>query len=157
MLIGGFWHGSDWRFVFWGLAHGLALIIHKIWTKYIRLNPSNKLYSFVGIVVTFHFVSFCWIFFRSSSFSSAFDSLKLIFTNTKFQEFYNFSVARPEIAYLILLSMLIVFTPHKYKKYIYDKIMYLPTYIWIFLIILVLQLIIQFKDNLVQPFIYFQF
>jgi D-alanyl-lipoteichoic acid acyltransferase DltB (MBOAT superfamily) len=157
MLIGGFWHGSDWRFVFWGLAHGLALIIHKIWTKYIRLNPSNKLYSFVGIVVTFHFVSFCWIFFRSSSFSSAFDSLKLIFTNTKFQELYNFSIARPEIAYLILLSMLIVFTPHKYKKYIYDKIMYLPTYIWIFLIILVLQLIIQFKDNLVQPFIYFQF
>lgn len=157
MLIGGFWHGSDWRFVFWGFAHGLALIIHKIWTKYIRLNPSNKLYSFLGIVVTFHFVSFCWIFFRSCSFSSAFDSLKLIFTNTKFQEFYNFSVARPEIAYLILLSMLIVFTPHKYKKYIYDKIMYLPTYIWIFLIILVLQLIIQFKDNLVQPFIYFQF
>ena len=157
MLIGGFWHGSDWRFVFWGLSHGLALIIHKIWTKYIKLNPSNKLYSFVGIVVTFHFVSFCWIFFRATSFSSAFNSLKLIFTSTKFQEFYNFAVARPEITYLLLFSSLIVFTPYKFKKYIFDKIMFLPTYTWIVLVILILQLIVQFKDNLVQPFIYFQF
>ena len=33
MLIGGFWHGADWRFLSWGLAHGLALIIHKAWSK----------------------------------------------------------------------------------------------------------------------------
>ncbi len=157
MLIGGFWHGSDWRFVFWGLAHGLALIFHKIWTKYIKLNPTNKLYSFVGIVVTFHFVSICWIFFRSTSFESAFSSIKLICTTTKFQEFYNFAITRPEIIYLLLASVFIVFTPHKYKKFLFDKIMCLPTFIWIFLILVTLQLIIQFKDNLVQPFIYFQF
>lgn len=157
MLIGGFWHGADWRFVFWGCAHGVALILHKIWTSHVKINPKNLFFSFFGIILTFNFVSVCWIFFRSSSFDVAFRSIELIFTKINFLEVYNFTLARPEITILILISMLIVFTPLKVKTYLIEKCYKLPAVSYIILITITLQLIIQFKDQLVQPFIYFQF
>lgn len=30
---GGLWHGAGWTFVFWGFLHGMALIIHRVWTN----------------------------------------------------------------------------------------------------------------------------
>jgi D-alanyl-lipoteichoic acid acyltransferase DltB (MBOAT superfamily) len=45
MLIGGFWHGADWKFVFWGGMHGIGLVVHKIYLTFIlefRKNNSDK-------------------------------------------------------------------------------------------------------------------
>ncbi len=157
MLIGGFWHGSDWRFIFWGLAHGLALIVHKLWTSYVKFDKSNNLISFIGIILTFHFVSICWIFFRSTSFDSAFQSIYLIFTNLNVSEVFGFISVRPEIIFLTIISFIIVFIPTKAKMYLFNKILLLPTFTWFIWILITLQIIIQFKDEIVQPFIYFQF
>jgi D-alanyl-lipoteichoic acid acyltransferase DltB (MBOAT superfamily) len=157
MLIGGLWHGSEWRFILWGLAHGLALVVHKIWSSYVKINESNKLFSLIGVFITFNFVSLCWIFFRSVSFETAFQSLNLIFTKLNLSEIIAFSVERKEVIILIFISMLIVFTPLKLKQFIYSKIFLLPTFTWFIWILLALQIIIQFKDEIVQPFIYFQF
>jgi D-alanyl-lipoteichoic acid acyltransferase DltB (MBOAT superfamily) len=33
-LIGGFWHGAGWGFVFWGAMHGVGLTIHRVWSNY---------------------------------------------------------------------------------------------------------------------------
>ncbi len=32
-LLGGIWHGAGWTFVVWGAMHGLALMIHRGWSK----------------------------------------------------------------------------------------------------------------------------
>ena len=32
MVLGGFWHGASWTFVFWGFFHGLLLAVHRGWT-----------------------------------------------------------------------------------------------------------------------------
>jgi alginate O-acetyltransferase complex protein AlgI len=156
MLIGGFWHGADWRFVFWGAAHGLALILHKLWLQ--RFPESTKTYvKLLGVIVTFHFVGICWIFFRASSFDHAFISLQSIFTQTTLSDFSSFWVARPEVIGLLLASSVIVFTPSETKHKIYGTIQRLPSWVWLFVFLIVVQIIIQFKDNVVQPFIYFQF
>ena len=55
MLIGGFWHGASWKFVFWGAAHGLALGFHKLIKDKI---PDHWLLSALGWLATFLFVSF---------------------------------------------------------------------------------------------------
>lgn len=74
MLIGGLWHGSAWNFVIWGALHGAALCVHKIWMK---LRGHDKHYkgtpvgNTVSGIITFLFVSFCWIFFRAETFSVA--------------------------------------------------------------------------------------
>ena len=156
MLVGGFWHGADWRFVFWGLAHGLALALHKLYTQYI---PSKKylLTRILGIIITFHFVGFCWILFRATSFDVAFLSIQKIVTNTNWFDFQGFWFSRPEIIYLLIISALIVFTPGQLKNKIYRKSEKVPAYAWIFIVLISLQLIIQFGDDVVQPFIYFQF
>jgi D-alanyl-lipoteichoic acid acyltransferase DltB (MBOAT superfamily) len=156
MLVGGFWHGADWRFVFWGLAHGLALAVHKLYTQYI---PSKKylLTRILGIIITFHFVGFCWIFFRATSFDIAFLCIQKIVTNTNWFDFQGFWFSRPEIIYLLIISALIVFTPGQLKNKIYRKSEKVPAYAWIFIVLISLQLIIQFRDDVVQPFIYFQF
>ena len=76
MLIGGLWHGASWTFVVWGAFHGIALCIHKVWMK---LSGHDKKYqgtpvgNFFSIIITYVFVSFCWIFFRAESFKIAKD------------------------------------------------------------------------------------
>ncbi len=156
MLVGGFWHGADWRFVFWGLAHGLALAGHKLYSKYVPSN--NSIWSrILGTIITFHFVGFCWIFFRANSFDSAFLSIQKIFTNTNWIDFQGFWLSRPEIIYLLIASCLIVFTPSGFKNKLITKSERIPAFFWIFIVIISLQLIIQFRDEVVQPFIYFQF
>jgi len=32
-IIGGLWHGAGWTFVFWGFLHGIALVVHRVWSK----------------------------------------------------------------------------------------------------------------------------
>ncbi len=156
MLIGGFWHGSDWRFVFWGLAHGLALIFHKLFTKYFKIKDSWHT-RLVGMIVTFNFVAICWVFFRATSFNNAFLSLYKIFTNTSLKDFYGFWISRPEILFFLILAAVISFFPGKIKEVFFNKTKILPSILWLLIVLISLQLIIQFKDDVVQPFIYFQF
>ena len=64
---------------------------------------------------------------------------------------------RPALIALLIISGGIVFMPSKVKKYINDKALQLPAISWVFLFLIVLQLIIQFKIQFAQPFIYLQF
>ena len=157
MLIGGFWHGADWRFVFWGFAHGLALAFHKAFSHFFP-NKSNSYFSRVwGIILTFHFVAFCWIFFRALSFQSAYTSINQIFTNFNFKDFGGFWISRSETGFMLIFAAFIAFLSPTLKDNLYRKIQTLPSFTWIIWVFLVLQIIIQFKDDVVQPFIYFQF
>lgn len=70
MLLGGLWHGAAWTYVIWGGLHGIALAFNKIWS--LKVSPLNNTFTkIVSVVVTFHFVTLCWIFFRAESFSKA--------------------------------------------------------------------------------------
>ena len=157
MFLGALWHGMDKRFIILGLIHGVALVLHKIWRKYVHVQPKSKLFSVIAILITFHFVSFGWFFLRASSFDYAVQSLTLLFTKTNLLELFSFSMERPALIALLIISGGIVFMPSKVKKYINDKALELPAISWVFLFLIVLQLIIQFKIQFAQPFIYLQF
>ena len=62
-LICGLWHGSTINFVYWGLWHGVGLSVHKIWTR----KSNYRLPDYVGMPLTFLFVSMGWVFFTYSS------------------------------------------------------------------------------------------
>jgi hypothetical protein len=57
----------------------------------------------------------------------------------------------------LLFAALVAFFSPKWKDTFYQKIQTLPSFTWIIWVLLTLQIIVQFKDDLVQPFIYFQF
>jgi len=78
-LVSGFWHGANWTFVIWGALHGFYLVF-SIWTVRLRASASDlfqlsrfpRLHEAMKMVVTFHLVTFAWIFFRANSVSDAF-------------------------------------------------------------------------------------
>ena len=73
-VIGGLWHGAGWTFVFWGFLHGLALIIHRVWT-----NLGFKMNTILAWFITFNFVNIAWIFFRAKEWDDAIKVLKGMF------------------------------------------------------------------------------
>ncbi|MGG7447689.1 MBOAT family O-acyltransferase [Kosakonia oryzendophytica] len=65
-LLGGLWHGANWMFIIWGLLHGLALIIHRIWGK-LRVSIPDP----IAWLITFNFINVTWVFFRARDLDSA--------------------------------------------------------------------------------------
>lgn len=154
MLVGGFWHGASWKFVFWGFAHGIALGIHKLIKNHL---PDHLLMKGIGWLSTFVFVSFCWIFFRANDFSSALEIIERIIQQTQWVDFKGFWYSRFELSLLIVAVFVIILIPLNWKKWSIERLYYIPSLFWIFFLLIALQLIIQFRDEVVQPFIYFQF
>lgn len=102
MLLGGLWHGANWTFVVWGALHGLYLWIEKAFRDMKKMKsssvfPSEKgkvegyfppeknhpknLSNFVLAMGTFFLVNVTWVFFRSSTFTSAWRILHSMFIN----------------------------------------------------------------------------
>lgn len=73
-VIGGIWHGAGWTFIFWGILHGIALIIHRIWSK---LN--FKIWTWLSWIITFNFVNIAWVFFRAEEWDDAVKILSSMF------------------------------------------------------------------------------
>ena len=65
-IIGGFWHGAGWTFIFWGFLHGLALSIHRLWQ-----NLGFKMWTWLAWLITFNFVNIAWVFFRAKEWDDA--------------------------------------------------------------------------------------
>jgi alginate O-acetyltransferase complex protein AlgJ len=60
MTIAGAWHGSGWVFLVFGLIHGVGLALRLAWKASKRKMPDGP-----GTALTFLFVTFAFIFFRS--------------------------------------------------------------------------------------------
>lgn len=76
-LISGLWHGAGWTFVFWGFLHGVAIVIHRIWS-----NLGFKMHKLTAIFITFNFVNIAWVFFRANNFKDALNVLRAMFDLT---------------------------------------------------------------------------
>lgn len=81
--VSGLWHGANWTFVLWGLAHGFLYIFESVYIlngKIISQFTSTftkKLITQFFILKNFVLVSLIWILFRADSLYKA----KLIFQN----------------------------------------------------------------------------
>jgi alginate O-acetyltransferase complex protein AlgI len=75
-LLGGLWHGAQWRFVMWGALHGGYLMTERLLAPILsRANPTNRAWSILGRLASgflvFHLICLSWVFFRSESFADA--------------------------------------------------------------------------------------
>ncbi len=70
-LVGGFWHGAGWTFVFWGFLHGAALIVHRVWTQ-----AGFVMNKYLAWFITFNFINVTWVFFRAENINQAVEVLK---------------------------------------------------------------------------------
>jgi len=75
MLVSGLWHGASLNFIIWGALHGVGLAIYKLFDQ---LLPGFARLPGAGLLarlLTFHYVAFAWIFFRSPTLDSALEML----------------------------------------------------------------------------------
>ena len=160
MFLGGLWHGASWNFVVWGLFHGIALAAHKFWmtlTGRKKGEESHGIRRFFGILITFHFVCFCWIFFRNADFSTSLDMIKQICTTFRPQLFPQLIAGYWEVFALMALGFFLHFCPDRWENACCKTVIRLPLMGKAVLMLALIYLVIQMKSTEIQPFIYFQF
>jgi alginate O-acetyltransferase complex protein AlgI len=156
MLLGGLWHGASFNFIVWGGMHGLALAFDKMRMAIFKPSPS-KILKLLGVVLTFHFVCFCWIFFKAASFDDAGIIIKQIFTNFNGAAWKPLLEAYGLVFGIMLFGYIIHFVPKAYE-YLSVKILSNISIVGRIAILLIFMwIIIQVKQaDQVMP-IYLQF
>ncbi len=156
MLLGGLWHGASWNFVFWGFLHGVALALDKLFRTVVNV-PKTFLMRALGVLLTFHFVCFCWIFFRAQDFATATEMLSRIFQNFEGTIVLQWMRGYALVFALIVFGYLTHFIPAKWNSKTEIILSRAPIIAQSLALVFVIWMVIQVKSAEIQPFIYFQF
>jgi len=120
MILGGLWHGASWTFVFWGGLHGAYLCVNHAWVivkkQFGMSEQSGQLFKMFSKLITFLSVVIAWVFFRASTFSSAFNMIKGMFgfnglalpTGYSTQLYFG----AQELVFIAILFLIILFLPN---------------------------------------------
>lgn len=160
MLLGGLWHGASLNFIAWGGLHGVALALDKVKNSVLHRPKGYKSHGVkrvVEVLVTFHFVCFCWIFFRNTTFEGSWTMIKQIFTHFQPQIFGQWIESYWAVGSLMLLGYVLHFLPSGMSLSVRKLVVRMPLLLQALLIVIVIFIVIQIKSSDVQPFIYFQF
>ncbi len=113
----GLWHGIGLNFLVWGVMHGAALGVQRIWSyttrgmKRGRGNIFKRINRFTGIVLTFSFVTTAWVFFRMPTPGESFTVFSQITGNFYLQGFPAFISAYCPVLLMILAGYALHFIP----------------------------------------------
>ncbi len=156
MLLGGLWHGAATRFIIWGGLHGVALSVERWWKSVFPGKPgfSRRL---LGGLLTFHFVCFCWIFFRAPDLDAVGAILGQIAFAFQPQILPEFLLGYGTVVFWMVLGYGLHLLPASWERAAERQVTALPLAVKAVLVTLVVILVMQVKSSDVQPFIYFQF
>jgi D-alanyl-lipoteichoic acid acyltransferase DltB (MBOAT superfamily) len=156
MLIGGLWHGAALRFVVWGALHGIGLAFEKFINSIVSI-PKTKFWHVLGVILTFHFVCFTWIFFRADSMDVVNAMLVQITTAFHPEISIEFIKGYPYVLMLMALGYILHFIPSTVEGNVQQLVIKSPFVLKIAYLIVIILVVIQIKSSEIQPFIYFQF
>ncbi len=158
MLLGGLWHGASGKFILWGGLNGLGIVVYKLWKKISPYDSSNHWAIHIWrIFLTFNFITFTRIWFRSDSMEKASQLLN--------QMLHHFNLQLlPQVLYhyrIVFIVMLAGYIIHwlsvKTKDWYRGLFIKSPIYVKALAVVVIVFLIYQAKITGLQPFIYFQF
>jgi alginate O-acetyltransferase complex protein AlgI len=152
MILGGLWHGAALRFLVWGFIHGIGLCIERFIFRVTSRTERSLFLRIVGTIITFHFVCFCWIFFRADSLGAAFDYIRA-FGNSGVPV----TLLTPFIIFLILAGIYIHFIPKRTGKILTSWLSRLPVPLQGLTCGIFMILLGTMVPEGVAPFIYYQF
>ncbi|NQX93116.1 MAG: MBOAT family protein, partial [Flavobacteriales bacterium] len=182
MLLGGLWHGASWNFVIWGALNGLGLVVFKLWNRVSPWKDKSKWFNRAwGVFLTFQFISFTRIWFRTGS-NNSWENLNtphdlwqdLFEANVMLNKIlgfcadlftlkvdwgmvYQVCTAFAGVFGLMLLGMIIHLLPSKWKGGYRDAFAKCPVYVQFIIAFAVVLGLYQAYSSDSQPFIYFQF
>lgn len=126
-LLSGIWHGANWTFIWWGILHGIMMIVEK---KNYKL--FNKIPNYFRWIFTFVFINITFILFRADTISHF---LQII------EELFNFTSLKPNLSMIIsmyITELILFITPIlSLFKIPYAYIQFIVICIFYFIILLV--------------------
>ncbi len=155
MILGGIWHGAAWKFVIWGALHGGFLAVERMLSsRSPATHPSTRPLSrrALSVLVVFHFVCLCWIFFRAESVPRALEMIATLATPGNAPQ-----LVTPWLASLIAFGLAVQFTPPDLLERLDRIYQRIPVVIVGVLAGLVLLLVEAIGGDETAAFIYFQF
>ena len=174
MLIGGLWHGASWNFVLWGGLNGIGIVVYKLWKNVSPWKNKSKWWNkILGVIITFNFVTFTRIWFRTGSNNSwdqmdeghniisewfaANEILNQLIFNFKWSLIFDVLVVYSNVFLVIILGFLIHFIPEDWKFWYRDKFSNSPVLVQLGVCFVAIFFMYQIASVSLQPFIYFQF
>ena len=172
MLLGGLWHGANWTFVLWGLAHGILLLINHAWREFLSILGAkqavlkafdqSRAWSVISWVLTFTAVLLCWILFRADNLNVALIVYKgLLGLNGLDSEKWGWITVRVSYAEFwrtLPLALLIALFAKQTKEYFVENGQFKTNYVFIkSIVVLVIFFIAVGRIGWHSPFLYFQF
>ena len=153
MLLGGLWHGAAWTFVFWGMLHGMYLMLE----RFLRMHIKIKINAFNGFLLafaTYFCVNITWVFFRAKEFKTAIDMLaSMFFLNPEGEKVLQYLDVIKVFTVIGLLFLTHWFMRDTSVKQVADK-----TPWWVIGIVWAIMLILlAIAQGSSEQFIYFQF
>jgi D-alanyl-lipoteichoic acid acyltransferase DltB (MBOAT superfamily) len=158
MLLGGLWHGASLNFIIWGGLNGIGLVVYKFWRKISPWEAYNNWAATIWkIAVTFTFITFTRVFFRSESITIVKDMLKQIGTAFKLSVIPDVLIAYKWVFAVMAFGFVIHWLSYGFKKKIEDW--FIATPIWAKAVIAAAVVIVVYQSisSDMQAFIYFQF
>lgn len=158
MVVAGLWHGASWMFIIWGALHGIALAAHKICKRlFLDRIPNTIAVRVICWILMFSFICTTWIFFRADSIGTAITIISRSVSEIHLSDFFSFVITRPLWVLLVALGLEL----HSIRRDDYDwlesRFISLPWYVKFIAFAITIQLVINFSQESVQPFIYTQF
>ena len=178
MLLGGLWHGANWTFVVWGGLHGFYLWVEKFFKDLTgkripvvaagagtapmleniapaAISPAKKtIKNFFLALLTFFLVNVTWVFFRSATFSKAWQLLRSMFGQVHDGTALLTTLAIIKVMVIITLMVIFhwVMRNTKVLSVAYKMPWWLVGLIWTVLLLLLI-----WSQESSSSFIYFQF
>lgn len=158
MFIAGLWHGASWMFVAWGTIHGIALVIHKVCKRlFLDRIPNIAPVKIVSWLMMFTFICLSWIVFRADSFDTIAAMFAKIGSDTSASNIMPFIVSRPLLILFIALGLELQSIRENDYLWLQQKFIAMPWVVKLLLFLITLQLVINFGQKSIQPFIYTKF
>ncbi len=153
MILGGVWHGADWRFVAWGAVHGVGLILTRMYWWTFGKPKSPPLWSDILTgLVTFFTVVQARIVFRAHDMTHAW---------VVFKEQFKWSFGAPNLSplfcFVLLLAVVGHLVPHRWYDQVVDMFRRMPIPARAFALVALTLVVKEVASFEVQPFIYFKF
>lgn len=122
LCISGLWHGAGVHFILWGALHGLAMVIHRLYSE----SKLPKIPRHMSIAMTFIIVTLFWVAFRSNDVDCMMRVFKNLFwpnipygVNWETKSGFDLHELRPYL-YMVIFSFLVVYLMPKAQDF-FDK------------------------------------
>lgn len=158
MLLGGLWHGASWQFVIWGGLNGVGLMVYKLWKKVSPYeNSTNWLVIAWRVMLTFTFITFTRVFFRSETMEGVEVFFQQVGNNFAWEYIPKVIWSYKGVFAIAALGMILHWLPYSWKDKGEQIFIDAPMPLQIAFSVFVVLVIYQSVSADMVPFIYLQF